>query len=182
MRPGNSRLQPRASDDAPIEIVPYSGGWPRQFAQEARLLQAALARWLVADIEHVGSTAVPGLAAKPVIDIMAPVQDLETAKAAIEAACQLGYHYYPHQPAQMHWFCKPSPALRTHHLNLIPWRSALWQERLAFRDALRNNAALAAEYEQLKSALATLHRHDRDAYTEAKSPFVVSVLQGHRKQ
>lgn len=163
-----------------IEIAPYSPAWPERFTQEAALLRSVLAPWLVADIEHIGSTAVPGLAAKPVIDIMAPVQDLVVSRAAIAVAEAAGYCHYPYKPEQMHWFCKPSPAHRTHHLHLVPWGSALWHDRLAFRDELRNNDELAQQYQQLKRALAARDPLDREAYTEAKSPFVASVLQARR--
>lgn len=161
---------------APIEIVPYNERWPAMFAAEAALLQSALAPWLVAPIEHVGSTAVLGLRAKPVIDIMAPVQDLPSSAAAIEAAQALGYCFYPYMPHQMHWFCKPSPAHRTHHLHLVPWQGPLWRERLAFRDALRANVTLALAYVDLKQRLAAQHPHDREAYTQGKSAFVGAVV------
>ncbi|MGE0098932.1 MAG: GrpB family protein [Hydrogenophaga sp.] len=165
-----------------IEIVPYSTEWPARFAQEAARLRSALAPWLVADIEHIGSTAVPELGAKPVIDLMAPVQDLLAARPAIAAAVAAGYCHFPYKPDQMHWFCKPSPAVRTHHLHLVPWGSALWHDRLAFRDELRSNGPLAREYERLKLALAARDPEDREAYTEAKSPFIASVLQARRSR
>jgi GrpB-like predicted nucleotidyltransferase (UPF0157 family) len=164
------------SKDAPIEVLPYSQNWPVLFKTEAALLQAVLKPWLVAQIEHVGSTAVPGLRAKPIIDIMAPVQDLEASRRAIEAVQSVGYCYYPYKPDQMHWFCKPTPAARTHHLHLIPWESRLWQERLAFRDALRKSPTLAQQYGNLKLSLAAQYPLDREAYTEAKAPFIASVL------
>jgi GrpB-like predicted nucleotidyltransferase (UPF0157 family) len=167
-------------EDAPIAVVPYSAAWPGQFAAEAQVLQVALEPWLVAEVEHIGSTAVVGLSAKPVIDIMAPVRDLASSSQAIEAAQSVGYCYYPYKPDQMHWFCKPSPAARTHHLHLIPWRSQLWQERLAFRDSLRKSSSLAQQYERLKLELAARYPLDREAYTEAKAPFIASVLSARR--
>jgi GrpB-like predicted nucleotidyltransferase (UPF0157 family) len=160
------------SSDAPIEVVPYAPDWPARFAEEAELIRSSLARWLVAEPEHIGSTAVPGLAAKPVIDIMAPVASLQGSLAAVEAAQSLGYCYFPYKPEQMHWFCKPSPSHRTHHLHLVPHDSSIWLERLAFREALRANPALAGEYAALKRQLAVRHRDDREAYTEGKSDFV----------
>ena len=96
-----------------------------------------------------------------------------------EAAKTVGYCYYPYKPDQMHWFCKPTPAVRTHHLHLIPWKSQLWQERLAFRDALRMSPTLTEQYCNLKLSLAAQHGGDREAYTEAKAPFVASVLRSH---
>ena len=162
--------------DAQVEIVDYDHAWPEQFRAERDMLTDALRQWLVGLPEHIGSTAVPGLSAKPIIDIMAPVQSLAASEGAIGRAVQSGYVHYPYRADAMHWFCKPSPSLRTHHLHLVPAGARLWRERLAFRDALRSSAALRAEYQELKQRLARLHRCDREAYTDAKSPFVQRVL------
>ena len=134
-----------------------------------------LAAWLIGPIEHIGSTAIPGLASKPVIDIMAGVRTLEGSRPAIASAVELGYCYAPYQPDLEHWFCKPSPALRTHHLHLVPVGSPQWVGPLAFRDYLRTHPAVAAEYEALKRDLAQQYHFDREAYTEAKRPFIKRV-------
>ena len=155
-----------------VFVDPYDPRWPELFAAERALLDEVLAPWLVASIEHIGSTAVPGLAAKPVIDIMAPVASLEASRAAIDALGTSGYCYFPYRAGVMHWFCKPSDDIRTHHLHLVPYRSPLWNERLAFRDALRTDARLAARYEALKRDLARAHPDDREAYTDAKTAFI----------
>ncbi len=162
--------------DAPIELVPPNPRWPALFAAEREAIAAALAPWLVGAPEHIGSTAVPGLAAKPVIDIMAPVASLEAARPAIAAAAALQYLHAPYQAEVMHWFCKPSPQHRTHHLHLVPLGSPLWQARLAFRDALRADPSLRDAYAALKQSLAITHRHDRDAYTAAKGPFIAQAI------
>ena len=159
-----------------IKIVEYNAALPAQFLAERDILQTALSKWLVGDIEHIGSTAVPGLAAKPVIDIMAPVASLEASRGAIAAAELVGYCFYPYKPDEMHWFCKPSPEVRTHHLHLVPLGSRTWVERLAFRDALRQNPALAQEYAALKHRLAKDFANDRDAYTDAKAPFIQNAI------
>lgn len=161
---------------SPIEIAPYKPEWPAQFELERSALQAVLGPWLAGDIEHIGSTAVAGLAAKPVIDIMAPVASLSDSAAAIVAVAQLGYLHHPYRAEVMHWFCKPSPLFRTHHLHLVPIGSPLWLERLAFRDALRANSRLAEDYAKLKRQLAAQFPGDREAYTDAKAPFVQAVL------
>jgi GrpB-like predicted nucleotidyltransferase (UPF0157 family) len=161
---------------AAVYIEPYDPSWPERFERERDLLQGVLRHWLVAPIEHVGSTAVAGLSAKPVIDIMAGVASLSESEPAIAALVPHGYCYWPYKADVMHWFCKPSDELRTHHLHIIPFQSALWHERLAFRDALRSDGALALEYQRLKLELAERHRHDREAYTEAKTPFIAGVL------
>ena len=140
------------------------------------MLARALSPWLAGPIEHIGSTAVPGLTAKPVIDIMAGVRDLESSVDARVPLAALHYMYFPYRPDVMHWFCKPSPGRRTHHLHLVPVKSALWTERLIFRDYLRSSSATAAEYAALKVALAVQHQFDREAYTDAKGAFVRAVL------
>ncbi len=161
--------------EAPVEIVAYDGTWPAQFAEEREALRRVLAPWLAGPIEHIGSTAVPGLAAKPVIDIMAAVETLEGSKPAIGATAALGYCYFPYRSDIKHWFCKPSPAFRTHHLHLIPIESPQWIGPIAFRNYLRAQAKVAAEYEALKRRLAETFRFDREAYTEAKAPFIEAI-------
>jgi GrpB-like predicted nucleotidyltransferase (UPF0157 family) len=162
--------------EAAIHIVPYDEGWPAQFEVERDLLRRILQPWLIGPVEHVGSTAVRGLPAKPVIDIMAGIGGLEESRASFADLHAAGYQYAPYRTEVMHWFCKPHFSHRTHHLHLVPYDSALWTERLAFRDYLRSNAMVAAEYAELKARLAEAHRNDREAYTEAKGPFVARVV------
>jgi GrpB-like predicted nucleotidyltransferase (UPF0157 family) len=162
--------------DAPIEIVDHDPKWSEEFLRGREIIAAALAEWLAGLPEHVGSTAVPGLAAKPIIDIMAPVRSLEAAAPAIQHAGSIGYIYFPYKVEAMHWFCKPSPAVRTHHLYLVEKGSSVWAERVAFRDALRASSELKSQYERLKRALAVRHRNDREAYTDGKALFIAGVL------
>lgn len=163
-------------DDAPVELVSYDSRWPQLFLEEHDLLHPVLHPWLKGPIEHIGSTAVPGLMAKPVIDIMAAVETLEGSKGAIAAVRDLDYLYAPYRADVEHWFCKPRPSFRTHHLHLVPHGSGAWIAALAFRDRLRNDRAVAVEYSDLKTALSTRFKHDREAYTEAKGAFVDRVV------
>lgn len=163
--------------EAPVHLEPYDPSWPAAFERERDLLQPVLEPWLAGPIEHIGSTAVPGLLAKPVIDIMAGVEGLDASRGAIPAVVDVGYRYAPYRPEVMHWFCKPSPSHRTHHLHLVPFGSRLWIERLAFRDYLRRDRATAEAYAALKKRLARRHVFDRDAYTDAKTPFVRRVVE-----
>jgi GrpB-like predicted nucleotidyltransferase (UPF0157 family) len=155
-----------------VEIVPYDPAWPRRFEEEAALLREVLRPWLAGAIEHIGSTAIPHLAAKPVVDIMAAVASLDTSRQAIVAVETIGYCYAPYRADAEHWFCKPSPAVRTHHLHLVPIDSRDWVRAIAFRDYLRTHAEAAADYANLKRRLADEHRLDREAYTAAKQPFI----------
>jgi GrpB-like predicted nucleotidyltransferase (UPF0157 family) len=98
---------------APIKIVDYDPTWPAKFAAERQLLLDSLQPWLVGPIEHVGSTAIPGLRAKPVIDIMVAVETLPASRNAIPVLEALGYQYWPYKADVMHWLCKPSDEFRT---------------------------------------------------------------------
>jgi GrpB-like predicted nucleotidyltransferase (UPF0157 family) len=163
--------------DAPVHIVPYDRNWPSSFQAERQLLINAIGPWLVAgSIEHIGSTAIPDLDAKPVIDIMAGVESLDGSRAALAVLEHHQYCYAPYRTEVMHWLCKPSPAQRTHHLHLVPLGSPLWIEQLAFRDYLRTHPDVALEYAELKRQLAEAHRFDREPYTTAKAPFVQRVI------
>jgi GrpB-like predicted nucleotidyltransferase (UPF0157 family) len=139
------------------------------------VLRRALSSWLTGPIEHIGSTAIPGLVAKPTIDIMGGVATLEASRPAIEAAAEVGYCYAPYRVETEHWFCKPSPAVRRYHLHLLPVDAAAWLGAIAFRDYLRTHDEAAREYELLKRRLAEEHRLDREAYTRAKQPFIERI-------
>jgi GrpB-like predicted nucleotidyltransferase (UPF0157 family) len=162
--------------EAPVDLAPYDRAWPGLFEQERTALAGAIGEWLAGPIEHIGSTAVPGAIAKPVIDIMAGVRTLDDSRPAIAALASLGYCYAPYRPQSEHWFCKPSPAFRTHHLHLVPLDSIQWNEALAFRNFLRADPRVAAEYAALKERLARQFRFDREAYTEAKAPFIARIV------
>jgi GrpB-like predicted nucleotidyltransferase (UPF0157 family) len=126
---------------------------------------------------------VPGLPAKPIIDMIAGVTDLSQAEAAIEVLSGHSYVHAPHRPRVL-WFHKPaSPdlAARTHHLHLTEPGSDLWRERLAFRDALRADDALRDEYAELKQRLATAHGEDIGAYTSAKRDSATLAEPDHRQ-
>ncbi len=162
--------------EAPIHVVAYDPEWPARFEAERVVLARLLQPWIVGSIEHVGSTAVVGLVAKPVIDIMIGVLSLAESEPAKALLVEHGYQYAEYKTEVMHWFCKPSFEFRTHHLHLIPHGSGLWKERLAFRDRLRADPVVAREYAALKQELARRYEFDREAYTDAKFPFIARVL------
>jgi GrpB-like predicted nucleotidyltransferase (UPF0157 family) len=159
-----------------IRISEYDRAWPDSFARERAELEAAIGRWAVGGIHHVGSTAVPGLAAKPIVDILVGVEDLESSRACFEPLAQIEYLYAPYLSEQMHWFCKPHPQRRTHHLHLAPVGGRRYADELAFRDRLRAEGGLAEEYADLKRDLAARFGDDRDAYTAAKTEFIRRAL------
>ena len=130
-----------------------------------------LTPWLEGGIHHIGATSVPGLQAKPLIDMMAGVGDFEDARAAYEPRLAEGYVHTPHRPGIAHHFSKPG-----YGLHLTEPGSDLWNERLSFRDALRADPELVAEYAALKLRLAQEHPDDIEAYTAGKRAFVARVL------
>jgi GrpB-like predicted nucleotidyltransferase (UPF0157 family) len=155
--------------NAPVEIVEYDPAWPALYAAERERLRPLLAD---AEIHHFGSTAVPGLAAKPVIDMIALVGDLDAPVAALVS--DAGYQFPAAFNAALthrRFLCYPTASFRTHHLHLVDMREEL-ERRLRFRDRLRVDPVLAQEYATLKRALAERHRDDREAYTEAKAVFI----------
>lgn len=166
----------RLGQIALITVVPYEDEWPQRFEAERVLLERVLAPWLDRGIQHVGSTAIPGIAAKPIIDVMAGVRDLDDARAAFAALREQSYVHAPHRAEIAHHFAKPSLETPAYGLHLTEPHSDLWEERLAFRDALRTDPTLAAEYEALKLRLAELYSDDMAAYTRSKRPFVARVL------
>jgi GrpB-like predicted nucleotidyltransferase (UPF0157 family) len=160
--------------------VPYDPEWPRRFEEEAAVLEKTLAPWLTGGIHHIGSTSVPGLAAKPIVDMLAGVRDLEAARSAFAPLSSIGYRHLEHRP-EAHAFHKPGTAAgwweETHHLHLTEPGSDIWRERLAFRDALRADPALVEEYARWKAENARAVR-EGNSYLAGKRPFVQRVLAG----
>jgi GrpB-like predicted nucleotidyltransferase (UPF0157 family)/GNAT superfamily N-acetyltransferase len=175
-RSGRPVIRLRVSLDEPVRLAPYDPAWPSRFDSESAALEAAIRGYAPGGIHHVGSTAVPDLEAKPIIDILVGVRSLEESRACFEPLARLGYVYAPYLPDEMHWLCKPHPSRRTHHLHLVPANSKRYRDELAFRDRLRADRTLAAEYAALKRALARRFEQDREAYTEAKSDFIRRAL------
>ncbi|SDN01467.1 GrpB family protein [Allokutzneria albata] len=161
-------------------VVPYQEHWAeRASAEQARLVEL-LSPWLAEGVEHVGSTAVPGLAAKPIVDLMASVRD-HTDRAVHAPLIEDGWHLVPPELDERPWrrlFVRPDAAglHRIAHLHLVSPGHRRWQAQIAFRDALRADAGLAREYAELKRRLSADHGADREAYTAGKSAFVVRVL------
>jgi GrpB-like predicted nucleotidyltransferase (UPF0157 family) len=163
-----------------IELTNYDPRWPILFEQEAVRLRAVLDPSLIAGLEHFGSTAIPGVAAKPIIDILIAVRSLAQARVAfVEALQKLDYVYWAENPKQDRmFFVKGMPPFgerRTHHVHVTEPDGEMWQ-RLAFRDYLRGHPDEAAVYVQLKRRLAAENQDDREAYTVAKSAYVEAIM------
>jgi GrpB-like predicted nucleotidyltransferase (UPF0157 family) len=165
----------KAKTATEVRICDYDAEWPRRFLRIEQELRERLGALALA-IEHVGSTSVPGLAAKPIIDIdivIASAYQFPTVKEGLE---KFGYiHEGPlGLPGREAFRCVID--LPVHHLYVCESGARPLQEHLCFRDILRQNPELAAQYAELKRALAEQHRYDRDAYTEAKTSFIRSVI------
>jgi GrpB-like predicted nucleotidyltransferase (UPF0157 family) len=152
--------------------------WAEQFRQErARLLAAFGSRFCA--IEHFGSTAVPGLDAKPIIDMLGGVNSMMEANALLQPLCSVGWDMSPEFNATMpdqRFLLRWPGGVRTHHLHLVVYNREAWRRRLQFRDALRADLVLANRYQQLKYELAVIHHDDREAYTAAKTDFISRVV------
>jgi GrpB-like predicted nucleotidyltransferase (UPF0157 family) len=162
-----------------IIIVPYDPAWPALYAAEAPLVRAALPADLVIAIEHFGSTAIPGLAAKPVIDILVAVRSIaEARERAVAPLTRLGYAFWADNPKRDRLFfvkgLPPAPR-RTHHVHMTEPEGEVWR-RLRFRDHLRAHPEAREAYLALKLDLARRFPEDREAYTEGKQGFVDEIM------
>jgi len=159
----------------PVEIVAYDPAWPAQFAEVGRELRAGLGE-VALRIDHIGSTAVPGLAAKPIIDIQISVADLEPLAAFRQPLERLGYVYRADNPERTkRYFREPPGRARTHvHVRRAGSFSEQWA--LLFRDYLRFHPEAATEYAWEKRRLAIRFRDDRRGYTDAKGPFLWELI------
>ncbi len=167
-----------------VVLVPHEPRWVQDFENTAAALAKAFEPMAV-HIEHVGSTAVPGLLAKPIIDVLLGARSLLDIEARQSRLQALGYRYKPQYEATLpdrRYFVLDA-TLNAPRVNLhaVVAGGPFWHDHLAFRNALRANAALAERYATLKRQLAERFPNDRSAYTDAKAPFVREVLAQQRR-
>ncbi|MBN1291313.1 MAG: GrpB family protein [Candidatus Latescibacteria bacterium] len=170
--------------NSPVIIVPYNLHWPDMYREEKSLILGLLGAKITA-IEHIGSTAVPGLGAKPIIDMMIGVRELVDAIECIKLLRDAGYTYIPEFEVaipERRFMWKGSAECHTIHLHMVEATSDFWQRHILFRDYLRAHPGAAAEYHTVKTGLAAQYRNDRDGYTDAKSLFIKSVEEKARKE
>jgi GrpB-like predicted nucleotidyltransferase (UPF0157 family) len=162
---------------ATVVLAEYDPRWPERYQQERQRILHAIGEYVVA-VEHIGSTAVPGLGAKPIIDIMVAVRSLaRDVPACVEPLRRIGYEHVPRPDFKdSAFFSHGTWGPSTRHLHLTEYGSAFWNEKLLFRDYLRLHAETAAEYFALKCSLAARHAANRTAYTDAKSSFIYSIV------
>ena len=161
-------------------LSPYDTTWPLEFAVEADRIARAC-RGLALRLEHIGSTSIPGLSAKPVIDVLAGRPGNVSGESYVAVFRQLGYeHKGAYGVPGRNYFRRGTP--RTHHVHLVSWTSAVWEDHLLFRDYLRSHPETAREYETLKRELAALYIQDKERYTDAKGPFIRSIVRRAREE
>jgi GrpB-like predicted nucleotidyltransferase (UPF0157 family) len=158
-----------------VRLVEHDPAWPELFAAESRRIHAALGPDLPLALEHTGSTAVPGLVAKPIVDILGGYPRGAGVQSYIAALVQAGYAHRGEQGIQGREFFRLGEP-RAYHLHLAERDGPFWREHVAFRDALRAQPALREAYAALKIELARKYPRDREAYTEGKTLFVRQVL------
>lgn len=169
-----------------IDITPYDSNWPAVASVEIEKLRAILPKEKIIDIQHVGSTAIPGLSSKPIVDIQIAAHSLDEMKViAIPALQKLGYEFWYENPdPNRMFFAKGMPPYgekRTHHIHIVEPTSKEWSGKINFRDYLIAHPEIAKEYQELKIRLAQQYIHDREKYTEAKGEFVNKVLKKAQK-
>lgn len=169
-----------------IDIVPYDSKWPQAFEKEAQVLRSKFPR-VTRRIEHFGSTAMPGISSKPIVDMLVEVSSLkEVKKEVVPALTAEGYDYFwrptiGNEPPYYAWFIKrDSKGKRTHHIHMVEADSELW-DRIYFRDYLRQYPQEAKSYEKLKIDLSKRYQNDRVSYTKAKTDFITSITEKAKK-
>jgi GrpB-like predicted nucleotidyltransferase (UPF0157 family) len=156
-----------------IVLAAADPSWPLLFAEERERLRSALADTAV--IEHIGSTSVPCLIAKPVLDILIGLDEFSSADELVPKIVALGYRYFPEYESEMpyrRFFTRDLDTVRTHHIHMVQRGGDFWDRHLLFRDYLRENPSAAREYARLKIDLATRDWKDGNEYASAKTGFI----------
>jgi GrpB-like predicted nucleotidyltransferase (UPF0157 family) len=159
-----------------VDIIPYQSLWAQQFECERKLLLPVLGTEVIR-IEHVGSTAISGLDAKPTLDMLAGLKELKSAEWYAASLRDVGYEFRPRHPVpgRLH-FAKIQDGLRTHNLSLTVYGSDFWEAHLLFRDYLRSHPEAAQAYQALKHRLAEKYPGDTVQYTAGKDEFIAETL------
>jgi len=167
----------------PVIIVGYDPRWPVLYKEEKRQILSVIGDRILA-IEHIGSTAVPGLGGKPIIDIMVGVRRLSDAKGCIEPLATIGYEYVPEYEVLIpdRRYFRKGPAERHRHLHMTEVNSDFWESHILFRDYLRAHQETAQAYYQLRKELAVRFGSDSLGFTEAKTEFIERVVEKARAE
>lgn len=161
-----------------VVLSPYRKEWSKLYEEEEKLLRETAGSFVI-DIQHVGSTSVPGLVSKPIIDIAVAVKDLKEGEKCIVPFTMIGYEYKLDNvtgKTTHHYFSKGGYYNRTHHIHIEEWRGKLWFHHILFRDYLRIHNDVMNEYGELKIQLAEKFPLDRESYRAGKDKFIEPVI------
>jgi len=165
-----------------VKLLPYSPKWANLFGKEKQLLKKTFGKTIIG-IEHVGSTAIPGMPAKPIIDINVGVKSMKIARETKNQFKKIGYEHRPVAPGRtkidlkgQELYVKGPEARRTYYVHVTVYNSNYWKKYVFFRDHLRQNLAAAKQYAELKKKLAKKYPNDRYTYTEKKEVFINKIL------
>lgn len=159
-----------------VKVVPYQKKWAVEFEKERARILAVCGDKVMA-VEHIGSTSVPGLAAKPIIDIAIGVKRLKDAPKLLKPLKEIGYAFSRDFPRQRLFVAKGPEENRTHYLHLMRYQGAKWQSDQLFRNHLRTHPNTVEQYTKLKQKLAKNYPNDRQKYTEGKDKFIKGVIE-----
>jgi GrpB-like predicted nucleotidyltransferase (UPF0157 family) len=164
-----------------VILVPHHKKWKNLFEKEKRMLEKQIGH-LVVEIQHIGSTAIPPILAKPILDIGIGIHKLSNAKSVVKAMKKMGYtHVSKSRHHYEYLFVKGPESKRTHHIHLLRYKGKVWNKMISFRDYLQQHPSVAKQYERLKVRLAKKFQHQRPAYTKAKRSFVDHIAMLERK-
>jgi GrpB-like predicted nucleotidyltransferase (UPF0157 family) len=164
-----------------VKLVPYKSAWSKSFKTEKQKLQKALGNKVI-DVQHIGSTSIKGIKAKPIIDIGVGFVKIPKLSVLEKNLKRLGYSYRPngsHMGRHL-FFAKGPESKRTHYLHVSKFNGKRWKNDLKFRDTLNSNKALAKQYDSLKFFLAKQFGSNRKLYTRAKDSFIKKVIKGNK--
>jgi GrpB-like predicted nucleotidyltransferase (UPF0157 family) len=166
----------------PIVIVDYDPRWPFIYEEEKRHI-LAIAGHKILCLEHIGSTAIVGLGAKPIVDIIAGVNNSSEADGLVSLLSKIGYKEVIQQSGNLEWYYCLRKAikgqgmwLQNFHLHIMKFRSETWDKHILFRDFLRTHSEAAQKYDKLRRMLAAKYAYNRKNYTEAKTEFISFVV------
>lgn len=163
-----------------VLLKPYNKAWNKSFTSEKKNLQKILGNF-VTDIQHIGSTSIIGMKAKPIIDIAVGVKSMKQKTKYIRLLTKAGYIFRPFGNTNTHLlFVKGKESSRTHHIHLMKYDGVIWKHDLFFRDYLSTHKSVANRYMKLKEKLANQFANNRRSYTDSKSDFIKSIFNKHK--
>lgn len=165
-----------------VVLEPYNSNWVTQYEDERAAIMDGIGGYII-DIQHVGSTSIPNLDAKPIIDIAVGIEELDVGTKFIEPLKKIGYEYRSDAGVKgRHFFAKGSAESRTHYLHVEIFGGELWENHILFRDYLREHGDVMEQYRNIKKELAGLFYNDRGTYTSRKTDFIANVLERAKQE